>query len=187
MMCWSHVNSELISIPRYVEESGVSKTWLLRVYWCFVSTFLLDSLRPWHFSWLYLIPHLCSHSVRWFRSFCSSWHYVEEDMSLYILLSSANNASDDHFGRWFMNARKRISPRTDLWGTPDVTSASCDSAPYTMTSWDLPLRKLLIHQFALRRLPKTSSLCRRRSCRIYQRPWRSPLLLCLFIVLLWGF
>ena len=72
-------------------------------------------------------------------------------MGLYIILSSANNlqSDDTHSGRSFMNARKRISPRTEPWGTPDVTSASCDPAPSTMTFWDLPLRKLLIYRFTL--------------------------------------
>ena len=54
LMCWSQVNLELISTPRYIEESGVSN----RVYWCFVGSFFLDSLMRWQVSGLYLIPLL---------------------------------------------------------------------------------------------------------------------------------
>ena len=65
-------------------------------------------------------------------------------MVLYIILSSANNpqSEDTHSGRSFMDARKRIGPRPEPWGTPDETGTFCDSAPSKMTFWDLPLRKL---------------------------------------------
>ena len=58
LMFWSQVNLELLSIPRYIAESDVSKIWPLRVYRCFVGSFFLDRLKTLHLSGLYPIPYL---------------------------------------------------------------------------------------------------------------------------------
>ncbi|KAH3859817.1 hypothetical protein DPMN_102638 [Dreissena polymorpha] len=44
-------------------------------------------------------------------------------------------------GRSFMYRRKRRGPRTDPWGTPEVTGTWSDLVPSTTTDWDLPIRK----------------------------------------------
>ena len=44
-----------------------------------------------------------------------------------------------------MYTKNIAGPRTDPWGTPDVTGRLSDSAPSTTTDCVLPLRKLLIH------------------------------------------
>ena len=49
-------------------------------------------------------------------------------MCRYVIASSAKNLIDDliSFGRSFMYIRKSIGPKTDPWGTPEVTAVWSD-------------------------------------------------------------
>ena len=57
-------------------------------------------------------------------------------------------------GKSFINARKRQGPRTDPWGTPDMTGRDGDCLPSTTTNWSLLCRKELIHETVFRFTPK---------------------------------
>ena len=64
----------------------------------------------------------------------------------------------DNFGDAVDVYTKNIArPRTDPWGTPDVTGKLSDSAPCTTTDCVLPLRKLLIHSSVVESMPYSCS------------------------------
>ena len=57
-----------------------------------------------------------------------------------------------------MYTKNIAGPRTDPWGTPDVTGRLSDSAPSTTTDCVLPLRKHLIHSSVVESMPYSCSV-----------------------------
>ena len=56
-----------------------------------------------------------------------------------------------------MYTKNIAGPRTDPWGTQDVTGRLSDSAPSTTTDFVLQLRKLLIHSSVVESMPYSCS------------------------------
>ena len=70
-----------------------------------------------------------------------------EMISLYTIVSSAYR----HMFHWilslmsFMQRRNNAGPRTEPWGTPDLTVPHVECNPFTETVWTLLRRKSFIH------------------------------------------
>ena len=82
----------------------------------------------WHLLGLKRISQVFSHC----SSFCRSCYQVWESFLLvtvkYTAVSSTNSLNCEVIftGRTFMYSRNKIGPRTEPWGTPDVTGISDD-------------------------------------------------------------
>ena len=104
----------------------------------------------WHFPGLNSIFQFTSQSCRMSRSSGSCRESARLLMAKYAAVSSAKSLTWllTFSGRSFMYAKKRICPRTDPWGTPDVTGTSSEQSPSRTAVCDLPLRNDLVKSLA---------------------------------------
>ena len=75
-------------------------------------------------------------------------------------MSSANSLAllFRESGKSFIYARNKQGPRTEPWGTPDMTGTVGDCLPSTTTDCDLFWKNDLIHETVLRFTPRLNSL-----------------------------
>ena len=84
--------------------------------------------RTWHLLGLKCISHVFSHFSSFWRSCCRVWESSLLVTVKYTAVSSAKSLTFEFMfsGISFMYRRNRIGPRTEPWGTPEVTGISDD-------------------------------------------------------------
>ena len=127
---------------------------------CIVYTDLMTSLAvvtrtTWQLEGLNYMSHWLSHTESLSRSFCSTISSSEPPTLRYTAVSAANKRTcdDNSSGRSFMYTRNIIDPKTDTWGTPEVTGTDSDSSPSRTTVCDRLPRKARIQESALPLIP----------------------------------
>ena len=141
---WSlfeHDGSRLwpISSPRYFAWSTASKIWPCRTYWVWMGFRALEICTTWLLLGLKCISQVFSHCSSFCRSCCKVWESFLLVTVKYTVVSSANSLTWELIfsGRSLMYNRNKIVPRTELWGTPDVTGISDDfplQEPHTVNA-----------------------------------------------------
>ena len=94
----------------------------------------------WHLLGLKCISQVFSHCSSVCRSCCKVWESFLLVTVKYTAVSSANSLTCEVIfsGRSFMYSRNKIGPRTEPWGTPDVTGISDDFSPSRATHCERP-------------------------------------------------
>ena len=120
-----------MSTPKCLSLVATSRIWPHKVYTELVSFLAVVTCTTWHLEGLNSMSHWESHIVSLSRYFCSTLQLYEPTTVRYTVMSSAKRRTcDDSFsGRSFMNTRDRIRPKTELWGTPEVTGTNPVSSP----------------------------------------------------------
>lgn len=98
----------------------------------------------WHFEGLNSMSHCFSHRTILSRSCWRVGGSEEELMVRYTAVSSANNLTWDlrtEDGNLLIYRRKQRGPRTEPWGTPEVTGTSDEQSLSTTTVCLRPIRK----------------------------------------------
>ena len=114
----------------------------------------------WHLPGLNSISQVLSQCWRDFKSGWSTWLSCMLVTVRYTAVSSANNLTWDWMfsGRSLMYNKKRSGPRTEPWGTPEVTLTSSDDSPSSTTVWVRPIRNDWIQFKVFPFTPKQESL-----------------------------
>ena len=97
------------------------------------------TLTTWHLEGLNSMSKGDSHNDSLSRSFCSTVPSSKPPIVRYTAVSSTKSRTcDDSFsGSSFLNTRNRIGPKTEPWGTPELTGTDLDSSPSKTTVCDL--------------------------------------------------
>ena len=88
-----------------------------------------------HLLGLKCISQVFSHCSSFCRSCCKVWESFLLVTVRFTAVSSANSLTCELIfsGRSFMYNKNKIGPRTEPWGTPDVTGISDDFSPSRAT------------------------------------------------------
>ena len=145
-MCWFQFWSWPISNPSYFAWSTASKTWPCRAYWVWRGFRARVICRTWHLLGLKCIPHVFSHFSSFWRPCCRVWESSLMATVKYTAVSSAKSLTCEFMfsDRSFRYRRNKISPRTEHWGTPEVTGISDDFSPSKATHCEWPSKNVLI-------------------------------------------
>ena len=127
-ICWPQSRLWVMVISRYLFQYLILKS--------VVEWYLLVREMPKHPYWmtfatLNFICQSASHVARIFRFSCRISQSAEERIFLCNTQSSAKRRTEDLMlsGISFIKTRKRTSPRTEPWGTPDKTGTGSEARP----------------------------------------------------------
>ena len=150
----------------------------------------LDLCMTCHLLALKCISQVFSHRSSFCRSCCKVWKSFSLVTVKYTAVSSANMLTCEFIfsDRSFMYKRNEVGPRTEPWGTPDVTGIAADFSPSRATHCERPSKNTLIQLRLFRVIPcwwslknslvwsnLSKALLKSRSVRLVRRPWERPL------------
>ena len=140
---WFQVRSWPISSPRYFAWSTGSKTWPCRTKWvCVWGGFRARVIcRTWHLLGLKCLLPL----FNFLKILLQGLGIIFAGDGQVSVSSSKSLTCEFLFsGRSFMYRRNKIGPRTEPWGTPEVTRTSDDFCPSKATHCERPSKNALI-------------------------------------------
>ena len=159
-ICVFQLRSWLTSSPKYLAWSTASRTGPCRTYWCLIDVWARVICSTWHLLGLNSISQSFSQISSLWRSCWRVWQSALLLIVKYTTVSSANNLTSEWMfsGRSLIYKRNKIGPKTEPWGTPDVTGISDDFSPSKATHWVCPSKKALIQLRFFRITPCWCSL-----------------------------
>ena len=146
-----------MSTPKSFALVTTSRIWPCKVYTVLIAFLAVDTPTTWHLEGLNSMSHWDSHNDSLSRSFCSTVPSSKPPIVrwMYTAVSSAESRTchDSFSGRSFMNTWNRIGPKTESWGTIELTGTDPDSSPSITTVCNLLPWKARIQDSAFPLMP----------------------------------
>ena len=142
-ICVFQLRSWLISSPKYLAWSTASRTWPCRTYCCLIGVRARVISSTWHLRGLNYISQSFPLISSLWRSCWRVWQSALLFIVNYTAVSSEYSLTSEWMfsGRSLIYKRNKIGPKTEPWGTPDMTGISDDFSPSKATHCVRPSKK----------------------------------------------